>query len=71
MSEMEVAEQALLEPLRQVKAGRFEVILPVMDGLERSGKFDDALFVIRRPLNPVKVGESNVDKRGPGYGGFL
>jgi hypothetical protein len=64
--EMEVAEQVLLEPLRQVKAGRFEVVLPLMSGLEMSGEFEDAPFLIRRPPKPVKVWGLSVDKGYPG-----
>jgi hypothetical protein len=47
-----VPEQVLLEPLRKVRAGRVEVVLPWPRGLETSGEFGYAGFVVRRPLEP-------------------
>jgi hypothetical protein len=41
-----VPEQVLLEPLRKVRAGRVEVVLPWPRGLETSGEFGDAGFVV-------------------------
>lgn len=47
-------EQALLEPLRRVRAEKFEIILPWPYGLETSVEFKDVGFVVRRP--PESVG---------------
>lgn len=63
-----VPEQALLEPLRQVRAGRFEVVLPWPSGLEMTGEFGDAGFVVTRPPASVHLLELNVDKGNPGVG---
>jgi hypothetical protein len=63
-----VPEQVLLEPLRQVsemRVGRFEVVLPWPEGLERSGEFGDAGFVVRRPPEGVDLMMHwDVDKGG-------
>lgn len=64
--EVKVPEQVLLEPLWHIKAGTFEVVLPLMSGLEMGGEFEDAPFVVRRPLKPVEVSRLDVDKGGPG-----
>jgi hypothetical protein len=47
-----VPERVLLEPLRKVRAGKVEVVLPWRKGLETSGEFRDAGFVFRRPPEP-------------------
>lgn len=62
-----VPEETLLKPLRQVRAGRFEVMLPWPTGLEYTGEFGDVDFLIRRP--PVEMElmmEMNVAKYNPG-----
>ncbi len=50
-----VPEQVLLEPLREVRAGRLEIMLPWSEGLEMGGEFGDAGFVVRRPLEGVDL----------------
>ena len=50
-----VPEQALLQPLRMVRAGSFEVVLPWPTGLETTGEFGDAGFVVRRPPEGTDV----------------
>lgn len=58
-----VPEQVLLQPLRGVRAGRFEVVLPWPEGLKTSGEFGDAGFVVRRPPEGVSLMmEMDVDK---------
>lgn len=61
-----VPEEPLLEPLRQVKIEDFEVVLPWPPGLETSGDFGDAGFVLRRPPEPVELMGRDVDKGNPG-----
>jgi hypothetical protein len=62
-----VPEQVLLEPLRGVRAGRFEVVLPWPEGLKMSGEFGDAGFVVRRPPEGVDLMMHwAVDKGYPG-----
>lgn len=64
-----VPEQALLEPLRRVRARVFEVVLPWPSGLETSGEFGDAGFVVRRPPKGTDLMmQMNVDKGNPGVG---
>jgi hypothetical protein len=62
-----VPEQVLLEPLKEVRAGRFEVVLPWPEGLKMSGEFGDAGFVVRRPPEGVDLMMHwGVDKGYPG-----
>lgn len=62
-----VPEQVLLEPLREVRAGMFEVVLPWPEGLETTGEFGDAGFVVRRPPEGVDLMmEMYVDKYNTG-----
>ena len=63
-----VPEQVLLEPLRKVRAGSVEIVLPWPSGLETSGEFRDAGFVVRRPPEPRMdlMVEMNVDRGNPG-----
>jgi hypothetical protein len=64
-----VPEQVLLEPLRKVRAGRVEVVLPWPRGLETSGEFGDAGFVVRRPPDPEGTDlmvQMNVERGNPG-----
>lgn len=62
-----VPEQVLLDPLRQVRAERLEVVLPWPSGLEITGEFGDAGFVVSRPPGSVRLAEMNVDG---GHGEF-
>jgi hypothetical protein len=62
-----VPEQALLEPLREVRPGMVEVVLPWPEGLETSGEFGDAGLVVRRPPEGVDLMMHwDVDKGYPG-----
>jgi hypothetical protein len=62
-----VPEEALLRPLRNVRAGEFEVVLPWPKGLKTSGEFGDAGFAVRRPPEGTNLMvELNVEKGNPG-----
>lgn len=50
-----VPEQTLLEPLREVSAELFEVVLPWPACLKTSGEFGDAAFTVRRPPEGVDL----------------
>ncbi|RDL35223.1 uncharacterized protein BP5553_07154 [Venustampulla echinocandica] len=64
-----VPEEALLQPLRNIKAGELEVVLPWPKGLETSGEFGDAGFAVRRPPEGTNVMVHwDVDKGNPGVG---
>jgi hypothetical protein len=66
-----VPEQVLLGPLRTVRAGRFEVMLPWPKGLETSGEFGDAGFVVRRPPEGTDLMEQwDVEKGYTGPEGY-